>query len=208
MEHFSKTSRAIVDDILKHDPIGATWAGVHDYDAQIPDVSLQGFADDQTRAKKHLTTLRAWDVAQLPPHEQIDWNLLVSKFEVDLRELAELEPQRHEPSLYPDTAISAIYSLLARDYAPLAERLPALESRLQKLPQIFAAGKTNLERSPKIWTEIAIEETEGGAEFLRHTVGPIAQQHPALQPSLAKALAASADYAEFLRSRQLQRDGM
>ncbi|MDQ6824475.1 MAG: DUF885 domain-containing protein [Candidatus Eremiobacteraeota bacterium] len=208
MQNFAQTSRAIVDDILENDPIEATWAGIHDYDALLPDVSLDGFAQDQLRAKNHLATLRAWNPDALTPGERIDWNLLVSKFEVELRELAELEPHKHDPSFYPGTAISGIYSLLARDYAPLAERLPALESRLQKMPEILAAGKTNLERSPRIWTDIAIEETEGGAEFLQHTVGAIAEKYPALRASLDKAVAASADYADFLRTRHIGRDGM
>lgn len=208
MKDFAQVCQAIVHDVLKHDPIDATWAGVHEYDAASPDLSLDGFADDQTRAAGHLATLQQWQPDQLKPQELIDWRLLVAHFESELRELREVQPQRHDPSLYPGIAISAIYSLLARDYAPLSDRLPALEARLKALPGFLQAARANLLRSPRIWTEIAIEETEGGAEFLKDTVGVIAAEQPRLQKPLQEALEASAGYAEFLRTQHIARDGM
>src|SRR5579864_6221937 len=153
MSDFSKTARAIIDDILVHEPIEATWAGVHDYDAEYPDVTLDGFAHQQTRARAHLDTLRRWKPDGLSQSDAIDWHMLVSKFEVQLREAEQLQNHKHSPSLYPNVAIEGIYSLLARDYTPLHDRLPALASRLSKIPAIFAAAQTNLTRTPEIWRE-------------------------------------------------------
>src|ERR1700730_17871732 len=162
MTDFSHTARAIINDVLKHEPIEATWAGVHDYDAEYPDVTLDGFTHQQARAKTHLAALRRWKPDERSPSDAIDWHMLVSKFEVQLRESEQLQNHKHSPSLYPNVAIEGIYSLLARDYAPLRDRLPALASRLSKIPAIFEAAKTNLKRAPEIWREIAIEETDGG----------------------------------------------
>ncbi len=209
MSDFLTTARAIVDDILVHEPIDATWAGVHTHDADYPDLSADGFAHLQTRAKQHLASLHRYDPQELPSEEQIDWHLLVSKFEVQLRELAELEPHKHNPSLYPNVAVEGIYSILARDYAPLNERMPALVSRLGKIPSIFAAGRANLQRSPAIWREIAIEETQGAGEFLRETVGPLARNlGGALGSNLQAALAATADYERFLTADFATSNGM
>lgn len=209
MSDFPALARTIVDDILAHEPIDATWAGVHIHDADYPDVSADGFAQLQTRAKEHLVSLHRHDPKQLNPEEQIDWNLLVSKFEVQLRELAELEPHKHNPSLYPSVAVEGIYSILARDYAPLSERLPALVSRLSKIPPIFAAGRATLERSPAIWREVAIEETQGAEEFLRETVGPLANEYGgSLALNLQAAIVATTDYGRFLKTDFSNRDGM
>lgn len=199
MTEFARCARAIINDVLKHEPIEATWAGVHDYDAEYPDVTLDGFAFQQTRAKTHLDTLRRWKPDDLSQSDAIDWHLLVSKFEVQLRESEQLQNHKHSPSLYPNIAIEGIYSLLARDYAPLRERLPALTSRLSKIPAIFSAARTNLKRAPHIWREIAIEETDGGAEFLQHTVGQIVHEHGTLKTVLDAAIAACHDYSRFLR---------
>ncbi len=207
MSDFSQTAHRIIHDVLAHEPLEATWAGIHDHDADYPDVSADGFAQQRTRAKTHLDTLRGWKPEELSASDRIDWHMLVSRFEVQLREAEQLELHKHSPSLYPNVAIEGIYSLLARDFAPLRERLPALTSRLSKIPGIFAAARVNLTRSPAIWREIAIEETEGATEFLRHTVGPIAREHPALTGVLDAAIAASDQYGRFLRD-EFTADGM
>ena len=208
MTEFSQTARAIIDDLLAHEPVEATWAGIHDHDAEYPDVTADGFAQQRALAGKHLAALRRFNPEELSQSDQIDWHMLVSRFEVQLREAEQLEPHKHNPSLYPSIAIEGIYSLLARDFAPLRDRLPALASRLSKIPAIFAAACANLERSPSIWREIAIEETEGATEFLRHTVGPIAAEHPSIQGVLDGAIAASDAYGRFLRGDFTNSNGM
>ena len=189
MTSFSQTARSIIDAVLKHEPLEATWSGVHDYDAEYPDVSADGFAAARARAATHLATLQRWDPDTLSPDDRIDWHMLVSRLEVELRQADELELFKHSPSLYPSVAIEGVYGLLARDFAPLAERLPSLRSRLSKIPAIFASGRANLTRSPAIWREIAIEETQGAVDFLHETVAPIAREHEQLAPALEAAVA-------------------
>jgi uncharacterized protein (DUF885 family) len=208
MSDFSQTARTIINDVLAHEPIEATWAGIHDHDADYPDVSLDGFRQAQTLAKTHLDTLHRWDPQQLSQSERIDWRMLASRFEVQVRELEQLELHKHSPSLYPNVAIDGIYSLLARDFAPLRDRLPAVAKRLEKIPAIFEAARTNLTRSPSIWREIAIEETDGATDFLRQTVGPIAKEHGSLDSALAAAIAATDAYGRFLRDDFTQSNGM
>ncbi len=208
MTEFARTARAIIDDLLSHEPLEATWAGIHDYDAEYPDVTLDGFMQQRERAKAHLSTLRRYNPGELAPADRIDWHMLVSRFEVQLRESEQLELHKHSPSLYPSVAIDGIYSLLARNFTPLRDRLPALASRLSKIPGIFTAGRTNLKRSPSIWKEIAIEETDGAIDFLRHTVGPIAREHTVLTDGLNGAIGASEEYGRFLRDEFTQSNGM
>jgi len=208
MTEFAQTARTIIDDLLAHEPLEATWAGIHDYDAEYPDVTAAGFAHARDRAKAYLATLRRWDPETLSPADRIDWHMLAARFTVQLREADDLELFKHSPSLYPNVAIEGIYSLLARDFAPLRDRLPTVRSRLSKIPALFDAARANLTNSPAIWREIAIEETDGAIDFLRHTVGPIAHEHGALAPALEGAIAASQEYGRFLREDFSGRNGM
>jgi uncharacterized protein (DUF885 family) len=207
MTDFSKTATSIIDDVLKHEPLEATWAGVHDYDADYPDVSKDGFAQARTRAATHLERLRRWDPQTLSPSDRIDWHMLAARFEVHIREADELELFKHSPSMYPNVAIEGVYSLLARDFAPLRDRLPSLRSRLSNIPAIFAAARDNLQRSPAIWREIAIEETQGAVDFLQQTVAPIAREHTSLGPALDAAIDATQQYGRFLAD-EFTADGM
>jgi uncharacterized protein (DUF885 family) len=205
---FAHAARTMMFDELRHSPIEATWAGLHDYDGEMPDLSADGFADDVRRARENIRALAAWDVSTLSPAERIDHRLLVARFETQAREIEATAPHRHDPSLYANTAVDGVYSLLARDFAPLADRMPAVQSRLERIPAAFEAGIANLERSPAIWTEIAIEETQGAAEFLRETVEPLAAARPQLRAALDRALAACDRYESFLKETHAGRDGM
>ena len=205
---FSRAARAMMLDELRHSPIEATWAGLHDYDADMPDLSAEGFADNERRARDNVRALAAWDVRELSPAERIDHRLMVARFETEAREIEAVALHRHDPSLYANTAVYGVYSLLARDFAPLAGRLPAVQSRLEQIPAAFDAGIVNLDRSPAIWIEIAIEETLGAAEFLRESIGPLASDRPQMRTALERALDACARFESFLKETHAGRDSI
>jgi uncharacterized protein (DUF885 family) len=208
MNDFSAAATSIIDDYLKHEPIEATLTGLHTYDCELPDVTLDGFAASNIRAKAYLATLGFYRPEELSAAERIDHAMLASRFETDVREYAEVQPQRHDPSIYPDTAIHGIYSLLARDFAPLEDRVPSLEARLEGVPKLLAAGVANLDRSPAIWTEIAIDEAAGGIDFFESDVLPLCDRYPHLRKPLERAVDAFRDYGRFLADKHHLRDGM
>src|SRR5215472_14626020 len=195
MSDFPATANRIIDDYLKNEPIQATIAGRHDYDAELPDITPDGFADSNTRAKAYLATLERFGDDVLTPDEQIDRALLASKFQVEVHDYEARQTYKHDPSLYPSLAVYGIYSLLMHDFAPLAQRIPAIEARLSGIPAMLAAGRKNLETSPAIWTSIAVEEAQGGIEFLKNDVANVCSTHQTLTRPLENAVNALADYA-------------
>jgi uncharacterized protein (DUF885 family) len=213
MSDFAATAEAIIRARLKDDPIDATHAGIHDYDGELPDITAEGVAQSHDDIKAHLARLATFTPGDLTPAERIDHRLLSSALEVESREQTELQPEKHDPSLYPSIAAEGVYSLLARDFAPLAERLPSIVSRLRGIPAMLAAGTRNLVRSPRIWTEIALEETAGVIEFFEQTVAPLiddrnGRMNSTAPKALQDAIAALHEYGRFLKEQQLQRDGM
>lgn len=207
MTAFATRAQAIVDDILKHEPIRATLAGIHDYDAEMPDVSAAGYADRRSRAKRHLDA-----VAEVPPEslsasERIDAELLRSHFEVALRELDELELFTRDPSMYPDLAVEGLYSLLIRPHASRSDQLTALRSRLEQIPAVLASGKTNVERPPALWIDVAADVTRGSLDFLNQAVAPLAAERSDWTSPLERARAAFDDYASFLHALRARSDG-
>lgn len=208
MDDFSTAVKRIIDDYLKHEPIEATLAGLHDYDDRLPDLTEDGFTAADLRAKAYLATLDRFAADQLSAADRIDRALLVSRFETRVREHAELAMHRHDPSNYVNVAIAGVYLLLINDFAPMEQRLPALEARLKGIPAVFAAAKANLVRSPAIWTEIAIEEIDGGIAFLQSDLAPLCDSHAQLRGPLERAVDAFSDYRTFLADHHATRDGM
>jgi uncharacterized protein (DUF885 family) len=207
MDDFQTATRRIIDDYLLHEPIKATLAGLHDHDARLPDLTADGFHAAGLRAKAYLATLERFDADRLTASERIDHALLVSRFSTDVRELAELAPHRHDPSLYANVAIVGIYSLLMHEFAPIENRLPSIVARLEGVPQIIATAQTNLERSPAIWTQIALEEAEGGGVFFRAQVEPLCGGDKRLRTALDRAVGAFDEYRAFLGGAYAARDG-
>lgn len=208
MSDFSHASQRIVDDYLKHEPIAATFFGLHDYDRELPDVTIDGFAAANARAKAYLATLDRFDPEKLSMSDRIDRALLAARFETDVREHTQLASHRHNPSLYADIAVNAVYSLLMHGPEHMDERLPALDARLRGIPVVLESGQANLVRSPVIWTRIAIEEAKGGVDFLRDDIGPLAGRYPQLQEPLVRAIGAFDSFRTFLAERHISRDGV
>jgi uncharacterized protein (DUF885 family) len=208
MSDFSAATETILHARLKDDPLHATIAGLHQYDSELPDVTPDGIGHTHAALAAHIAVLEAFTPGDLTAQERIDRQLLMSMLEVELRELTELQPHKHDPSLYPSLAGEAVYSILARDFAPLAQRMPSVVARLRKIPAMLAAGAKNLQRSPKVWTEIAIEETDGVIDFFEHTVAPLLDADAQGQAALKATITALHEYAHFLKEEHRQRDGM
>lgn len=208
MDDFLTAAKRIVDDYLEHQPVQATLAGLHEHDHRLPDLSADGFHDADLRAKAYLATLDRFPADALTAQDRIDRALLVAHFSTAIREYAERAPHRHDPSLYSDTAVMGVYSLVAHDVSPVADRIAAVRARLEGIPALFDAARANLVRSPSIWTEIAIEETRGGAAFLRSDVAPLCEKFPDVRAPLDRALDAFEAHAAFLEQQHASRNGM
>jgi len=207
MEQFSKAAAHIIDDVLAHDPIAATFAGVHTYDHDMPDLSADGFAQRQARARAYLDTLHGYDSAPLDVDDRLDRDLMLATIEVKLRELVEVQDFRRNPSLYCDAAVNGVYAILLRDYAPFDERLPALRSRLEQIPAVLRSGTQNLDRPPRIWIETALDECAGAKSFFTDAVGPLVDDRPDARRALHGALEALGAFETELQARLGRADG-
>jgi hypothetical protein len=208
MSDFAAAAELIIRARLKDDPVHATLAGLHDYDAELPDLTPDGVAHTRAQLVTHAAILASFTQGDLTPDERLDHRLLASLLDVELRELDELRPTEHDPSLYPSIAAEGVYAILARDFAPLAQRMPSVIARLRKIPALLETGMRTLTRSPRIWTEIALDETDGAHAFLESTVATLLPDTREARGALTDALAALSGYEAFLEQRHVQRDGM
>jgi hypothetical protein len=95
----------------------------------------------------------------------------------------------------------AIYMLLARDYAPLPERLRSLASRLAAVPDSLAAARASLGLLPKVHLETAITQFGGTIALLTEEVDRALLAAPSaagyverVRPAALDALAAHRDW--------------
>ena len=82
----------------------------------------------------------------------------------------ERETWKHNPAFYTGQAASALFSLLARDYAPLRDRLKAAIARERQIPAMLESGRQNVTTVDATTAQLAKAEIAGSRDFFEHVV--------------------------------------
>ena len=161
------------DALWKLDPIRATDAGVHDYDDKVGDYTAEGYAERIALARRFRTQLAAIDPESFGAVGADDAQILAARLDETLVKLQTRETWRHAPSTYTSLAANAIYSLVARNFAPAKTRMRDVIVRERQLPALLAAGKANVTSVDAVTAEIARRNVAGTIDFFA-TVIPLA----------------------------------
>jgi uncharacterized protein (DUF885 family) len=151
-------------------PIEATALGIHAYDTRIDDMSREAIRSRTRDLHQWLERLQAIALADLTGEAVYDYPILEHAIRAQLLELEEVRRWQYNPILYNRLISSSIATLVEREFAPLAQRLPALIARLDQIPHIIAAAQRNLAHVPRPWAEQALRNARGTASFLSQDV--------------------------------------
>lgn len=160
---FADLSKRALDSWMQLSPVGATQIGDHRFDSEIDDLSAAGQQKTLTAYKGLLAELEKMDVAKLGRENQVDAAILRNQLQSDIWNAEVLQSSKWDPQMYNGLAGSAIYGLMAREFAPLPKRLKSATARMEKIPAIFAQARENLDpaRVPKIHAETVAKQNRG-----------------------------------------------
>ena len=205
----AKAVQAYLDLFVELHPERATALGLHAHDADLDDRTIAGHDKATAREAEMLDALEKRFAS---PHAsaaaKTDLALLLGALRVDVRTRRVTRPLQRQPDVYVDM-LDAIFQLVAREFAPAPERARNALARLEKIPKSVALAKDNLLNPPKVWTEIAIEKTNGAKPFLgdqrAFLVGALPDETARIDKALKEAIAAFEDYGRYLRSEVMKR---
>ncbi|KAB8176392.1 DUF885 family protein [Lysobacter maris] len=148
---------------MEFSPIAATQIGDHRYDDRIDDLSQGGRKRSLEFQRKVLGELDAIDVAALSRENQVDAAILRNQLRYDIWSNETLQSWAWDPQVYSQLAGSALYGLMAREFAPLPQRLKSATARMQQIPSLFTQMRQNLDpaRVPKIHAETVSRQNAG-----------------------------------------------
>ncbi|MDV6189479.1 DUF885 domain-containing protein [Stenotrophomonas geniculata] len=160
---FADLSKRALDTWMQLSPVSATQIGDHRYDSELDDLSAAGQQKTVAAYKALLGELDKIEVAKLGRENQVDAAILRNQLQSEVWNAEVLQSGKWDPQLYNGIAGSAIYGLMAREFAPLPERLKSATARMEKLPAIFAQARENLDpaRVPKIHAETVAKQNKG-----------------------------------------------
>ena len=183
----------IVDEYVKLDPIYATQLGEHRYDAMMTDVSTAGRAARRTFAERSLAELARFDRQKLSREHQVDAILLKDQLDYLIFSDERLQDWAWDPLTYSGPEGTALFGLMSRDFAPLAERLRSATGRLEGLPAYLRQSREALvpARVPLIHAQTAAKQNAGLNSLIDDIVKQKAALSPAEQARLDKAASAA-----------------
>jgi uncharacterized protein (DUF885 family) len=175
---FASLSKRWLDGWLKLNPINATQQGDHRFDAEIDDLSADGRKRSVEFSRTILAELDAIDASKLSRDNQLDAAILRNQLQSDIWTSETLQAWAWDPMIYNGLAGGAIYNVMAREFAPLPDRLKSATARIEKLPKLFAQMRENMDsaRVPKIHAETVSKQNGGVISLVEQFILPNADK--------------------------------
>ena len=164
------------DALFEWSPSTATSIGFHQYDSKFEDFSQDAISRRIDRLKQLESELMRARSATLAVDEEIDAEIIDSQIKAELLDLETLQTWRHNPMNYVGLPGGAIDGLMKRNFAPPANRLRSIVSRLKGVPALMEAMKTNVQNPPHEFTDLAFRIAHGSVGFFKDTVAMWAKE--------------------------------
>jgi uncharacterized protein (DUF885 family) len=206
---FENLARTFIEDYLRTNPEEATQLGDHRYDDRLSDFSPAAIAAQIDLLRRYRAEFEKIEARGLTGANRIDARILALQIDAMLFQLTEERPQDWNPLAYNGSLANAVYSLVARDFAPAEQRMRSAVQRLAAMPRVLEQIKGNLKNPPRIHTETAIQQTTGAISLIRSGLDSLLEQAPAVRPQFLpvqeKAMAALTAYKDWLENELLPR---
>lgn len=156
---FADAAKSIMDEVLSWDPAYATQVGWHKYDHVLGDPSSGAQLRQAARCTEMMSALRSIPDGSLSEEELIDRDLAVYILNLKRFEKEELRAHEHVSMASAETGNSLMF-LFARKVPPLKQRLDALASRIERIPDYLEESRKALVAPYRMWNEAAHESGE------------------------------------------------
>jgi uncharacterized protein (DUF885 family) len=173
-EAFQALTDEYVGDLTSFSQVRATLIGDHSADHELDQVDDAARAEVLALLKDYRTALEKLDIDDLSVANQIDADLLRHSIDARIWTIEVLQEWAWNPLRYVRLSGGSIYGLVARDFAPLPERLRSATSRLEQLPRFLEQARASLDpqRVPKIHAETAVAQNPGLGSIIDNMIVP------------------------------------
>ncbi len=194
-------ARTALDDLLGAAPELATSLGDHRFDDRASDASPAALEAHRARCAARLAELDALVATSAPgpatgaPARAADLavdaailrnRLARELFDLDVERRNEWDPLVANPG-------TGLYLLLARDFAPVEDRLRSLAGRLRAVPAGLEQARRSLAHLPRVHVETAIGQFAGTRTLLATELERALDAAPALRGEVEPARSAAYD---------------
>src|SRR5437762_10815380 len=185
-DRFQKLAKEYIEGLLQVSPEYATALGDHRFDDKLSDYSDEAEATELKRARDFKRQLEAFsDLTKLTGPNRVDDRLLKDNIDNEIFGIEELKERSWNPLLYNESLANSLYLLVARDFAPPEKRAASIKARMEKIPAVIAQAKANLKNPPQVYTETAIDQTQGAISLIKEGLNETLDKAPRAKADLA-----------------------
>jgi uncharacterized protein (DUF885 family) len=205
VSRFRKLADAYLAESHERFPEHASRLGYEKFNARLGANDVAAHRDQIALTAKTLLELEAQPEAAFHGDDWLDRRMFVAMLRTDLLNDRDLQRWRVNPQGPCDTAVDSIFDLLVRHTDNLPGILPAIEARLEKIPDYLAAGAESIRNPVPLWTKLARRSCEGAVSFLGEVEAELvaASKNPERTKSaLTGAIRAFERYAEIISRKK------
>ena len=190
-DEFAQLAAGYLDDQAERHPDAATELGDHRFDGRLASFAADALAADRQALDRWAAALGAVQASALAPEHQVDAAMMADDVARQIFEHDELREHTWNPLLANPGR--AIYGLLARDFAPLPDRLASVASRLAGIPAVLAAARQLLGPMPTVHLETAIVQFSGTITLVTDVIDAALRDAPECGTDIAAVRPAALD---------------
>jgi uncharacterized protein (DUF885 family) len=193
---FQALSKRWLEDFVSTQPVTATQIGDHRFDGEIDDMSAAGRARRTVLWRALLEELSRLDRTKLSRDNQVDAAILSSQLQSMIWDDQRLQSWAWDALVWSALAGNSLYVLMARDFAPLAQRLRSATLRMRKLPKLLEQMRAEIApaRVPPIHAATVAKQNDGVMDIVDSMILPQAKTLTAAEQGELK------DAANMLRA--------
>jgi hypothetical protein len=166
---WSKFADDYVEATFKAQPFFAVYAGRHEFDGEMPDLSKAGIDAEVTRLRTARSAALAIDAADMSDAQKFERDYLVAVIDNSLFWCSKAGFPFRNPAWYVNQLDPDIY--LSRAYAPLGQRMRGYIGYAKAIPAIATDVRKNLRTPmPRSFIEYAIKAFGGFGDFYKKDV--------------------------------------
>jgi len=202
IETFEEWLDAFFASYYRRRPVNATFIGVHDHDAELPDLSPAGVESALDEIERLQAELERFPPEELTERQQLDRTLAAGALDIQRWEYEGQHFHRSNPCIYTGEAVFGVASLFLTEFAPLSERVDDAISRMEAIPGFLAQAQETLGPVPEHWVWRANDEVTAALALFGDGLSMLAESKgiddPAFETAAAKAYDAFEAFGEFL----------
>lgn len=209
---FTALAEEFVELFMKHHPIAATMAGIHDYDHVMPDDSPEGLRERAAWLRDIEQRLAAAvPLGELPGELRVDHALLRSRIAALRADIEEIRMHQKHPGLFLARSFLGVQLLLSRSFAPLEERKEAVVERLMAIPAYLESAQANLGAVAPFLMAQSLKVAADGPGLVDDVLRTLMRQFPGeaerLEHAASRARTGFLRFQEYLEKEVRPREG-